>query len=137
MPTEGTSGFGSDWYRNLIQFLLDGGHYVWFAKLIAIGELLIGVMLLLGVFTGIAALGGATMNWNYVLMGTASANPLIFLVGLLIVLGWRTAGYWGIDRWLLPALGTPWRPGKLFRIGDKLTEEPLHYQSSKEHPESS
>jgi len=30
-------------------------------------------------------------------------------------LAWKTAGWWGLDRWILPALGTPWRPGLIFR----------------------
>jgi thiosulfate dehydrogenase [quinone] large subunit len=25
------------------------------------------------------------------------------------MLAWRVAGYYGVDRWLLPMLGTPWR----------------------------
>jgi len=29
-----------DWYRTFIQFLLDGGHYTWFAKLVTAGEIL-------------------------------------------------------------------------------------------------
>jgi hypothetical protein len=24
------------------------------------------------------------------------------------ILAWRVAGYYGVDRWLLPLLGTPW-----------------------------
>jgi thiosulfate dehydrogenase [quinone] large subunit len=27
------------------------------------------------------------------------------------MLAWRVAGYYGIDRYLLPKLGTPWRTG--------------------------
>ena len=30
---------------------------------------------------------------------------------ILILLGWKVAGWIGVDRWLLPALGTPWQPG--------------------------
>jgi len=32
------------------------------------------------------------------------------------VLAWRNAGWIGLDRWLLPALGTPWTPGRLFSV---------------------
>jgi aldehyde dehydrogenase (NAD+) len=28
----------------------------------------------------------------------------------LLMLAWKTAGWLGLDRWLLPALGTPWDP---------------------------
>src|SRR3990170_8179890 len=103
-----------DWYRAFLQALLDGGGYVWFAKLITFGELLVGVALILGVFTGIAAFFGGFMNWNFMMAGTASINPVLFTVSVLLVLAWKTAGWWGLDRWLLPLLGTPWQAGKLF-----------------------
>jgi hypothetical protein len=34
---------------------------------------------------------------------------------------WRVAGYYGLDRYLLPALGAPWRPGAVFRRGASTT----------------
>jgi thiosulfate dehydrogenase [quinone] large subunit len=55
------------------------------------------------------------MNFNYLLAGTVSTNPMMFLVAGLLVLAWKTAGWLGVDRFLLPALGTPWAPGKVFR----------------------
>ncbi len=106
-----------DWYRTFIQGLLDGGHYVWFAKLISVGELLIGVALLLGAFTGIAAFVGGFMNWNFMMAGTASINPVLFTLSILLLLAWKVAGWIGLDRWLLPALGVPWQPGWAFRGG--------------------
>src|SRR5262249_15602118 len=69
---------------------------------IAYGEFLVGLALILGFLTGLAALFGATMNFNYMLAGSASLNPVIFLGALLLVLAWRSAGYIGLDRWLLP-----------------------------------
>jgi thiosulfate dehydrogenase (quinone) large subunit len=104
-----------DWYRSFIQALLDGGHYAWFAPLIAVGETVVGIALLLGAFTGIASFFGGFMNWNFMMAGTASINPLLFTLSILLILAWRNAGWWGLDRWLLPLLGTPWLPGKLFR----------------------
>jgi thiosulfate dehydrogenase [quinone] large subunit len=99
-----------DWYRTFIQYLVDTQSWTWFAKLVAYGELAIGVLLILGAFTGVAAFLGAFMNWNYMMAGTASTNPLLFLLAVFIMLAWKTAGYWGLDRFLLPLLGTPWRP---------------------------
>lgn len=103
-----------DWYRTFIMGLLEGGHYVWFAKVVVAGELLVGIALILGLFTGISALAGAFMNWNFMMAGSASINPVLFPLSLLLVLAWRVSGYIGLDRWLLPMLGTPWQPGKLF-----------------------
>jgi thiosulfate dehydrogenase [quinone] large subunit len=92
-----------DWYRTLIQFLLDSGSYTWFAKLVTAGEILIGIALILGIFTGIAAFFGGFMNWNFMMAGTASINPVLFPLAILLVLAWKVAGWWGLDRWVLPA----------------------------------
>lgn len=103
-----------NWYRSFLQFLIDQHSYVWFAKLVAVGELLIGIALILGVFVGIAAFMGGFMNWNFMMAGSASTNPLLFLIAILLILAWKTAGYWGLDRFLLRYLGTPWKPGRAF-----------------------
>ncbi len=97
-----------DWFRECIQALLSGGHYTWFAKVIAVGEALVGIGLILGAFVGIAAFFGAVMNFNFMLAGSASTNPVLFLGAIFLILAWKTAGYWGLDRWLLKYLGTPW-----------------------------
>ncbi len=102
-----------DWYRAFLQTLLDGGHHVWFAKLITAGELLVGAALILGILTGFAAFFGGFMNWNFMLAGTASTNPVLFAISVALILAWKTAGWWGLDRWVLPLVGTPWQPGKL------------------------
>ena len=99
-----------DWYRAFIQFLVDTQAWTWFSKLVVAGELLIGLTLLLGAFTGIAAVFGGLMNWNFMMAGTTSVNPVFFLLSVLLIMAWKTAGYWGLDRVLLPVLGTPWRP---------------------------
>jgi thiosulfate dehydrogenase [quinone] large subunit len=94
--------------------MLDSGSYTWFAKLVTAGEILIGIGLILGIFTGIAAFFGGFMNWNFMMAGTASTNPVLFTISILLILAWKTAGWIGLDRWILPALGTPWQPGRLF-----------------------
>jgi thiosulfate dehydrogenase [quinone] large subunit len=94
-----------DWYRAFLQALLEGGHYTWFAKLVAIGEVAVGIALIIGLLVGIAALGGVFMNWHFVMAGAASTNAVLALVGTLLILAWRTAGWWGLDRWVLPLLG--------------------------------
>lgn len=101
----------TDWYRAFIQAMLDAEAYTWFSKIVVFGELLIGIGLILGAFTGLAAFFGGFLNWNFVMAGTASTNALLFAIATWLVLAWKTAGWIGLDRWLLPALGTPWRPG--------------------------
>ena len=53
------------------------------------------------------------MNLNFMLAGSASTNPVLLLLGFLLVLAWKTAGFIGLDRILLPILGTPWKTAKL------------------------
>jgi thiosulfate dehydrogenase [quinone] large subunit len=101
-----------DWYRTFIQVLVDSNASVWFAKVITFGELAIGLGLLVGAFVGVAAFFGALMNMSFLLAGTVSTNPVLFFVGILLILAWKNAGYLGLDRFLLPALGTPWRQPK-------------------------
>lgn len=103
-----------DWYRQFLQLLLDSSSYTWFAKLVVAGEILIGLALVIGAFTGIAAFFGGFMNWNFMMAGSASVNPVLFSLAVLLVLAWKTAGWWGLDRWMLPLLGSPWQPGRLF-----------------------
>ncbi len=112
VPTTGSPAIAVDWYRSFIQFMLDSGSYVWFAKLVAFGEFAVGIALIIGAFVGVAAFFGAFMNWNFMMAGVASTSPLLILVALLLILAWKTAGYWGADRFLLPRLGTPWTPNR-------------------------
>lgn len=110
----GRAAITYDWYRSFLQYLLDAQAYTWFAKIISYGELLIGIALVIGAFVGIAAFFGGFMNINFMLAGTASTNPVLFTVAILLILAWKVAGYYGVDRYVLPALGTPWKPGRVF-----------------------
>ncbi|RMG95574.1 MAG: DoxX family membrane protein [Chloroflexi bacterium] len=109
VPEQGRPPIAFDWYRSFIQFLLDTESYTWFAKVIAYGEFLVGIALILGLFTGIAAFFGGFMNWNFIMAGAASTNGLMLVVAMLLILAWKVAGYIGLDYFLLPRLGTPWR----------------------------
>lgn len=102
-----------DWYNNFIQFMVNNHWEGFFGKLIAFGETAVGLGLIFGAFVGIAAVSGAFMNLNFMLAGSASTNPVLLLLGFLLVLAWKTAGYIGLDRYLLPILGTPWKGAKV------------------------
>jgi thiosulfate dehydrogenase (quinone) large subunit len=109
IPAEGRPPIAFDWYRGFLQGMLDAEAYVWFAKLVAYGELLVGIALIIGAFTGIAAFFSGFMNWNFMMAGSASTNPMLFLVAVGLILAWKVAGYIGADYFLLSWLGTPWR----------------------------
>ena len=57
------------------------------------------------------------MNMSFLLAGSASTNPVLFTLAVGLMLAWRVAGYYGLDRYLLPALGAPWRPGSPVSVG--------------------
>jgi thiosulfate dehydrogenase [quinone] large subunit len=101
------------WYGAFLQNFV-APHPVFWSHLVAYGELLVGIGLIVGALTGIAAFFGLFMNLNYMLAGTVSTNPILFSLSIGIVLAWRVAGYLGADRFLLPLLGAPWQPGSLF-----------------------
>ncbi len=103
------------WYAWFLQHLVLPGIVFW-SYLVSFGELLVGIALILGIFTGIAAFFGGFMNVNYLMAGAVSTNPILFVVATWLVLAWRTAGWIGLDRWILPTLGTPWRPGRIFQV---------------------
>ena len=101
------------WYRSFLELLIDIDASPWLSWLIVLGEIAVGLGLLLGALTGIAAFFGATMNASLAVVGSASDNPVLFTLAVGVMLAWRVAGYYGLDRYLLPELGTPWRTGSM------------------------
>ncbi len=129
IPATGRPPIALDWYRNFIQFLLDTHSYTWFAKLVAYSELLIGIALILGAFTGIAAFFGGFMNWNFIMAGSASVNGIMFAIAVGLILAWKVAGYIGLDYFLLPLIGTPWgrhHPDQALKVDQPMkADQPL------------
>lgn len=110
------------WYAAFLQNVVLPNIKVW-SYAISIGETVVGVALVLGLFTGIAAFFGGFMNVNYLMSGAVSTNPILFVVATWLVLAWKTAGWIGLDHWVLPALGTPWSPGFIFKSQKKGEEK--------------
>ena len=101
------------WYADFLQSVVLPNATV-FSYMVAFGEVAVGLGLILGMLTGIAAFFGVLMNTNFLLAGTVSTNPILALPGILLVLAWRNAGWFGLDRWVLPMVGTPWQHGSIF-----------------------
>lgn len=117
IPEQGRPAITYEWYRDFINVLINANAETWFAWLVTLGEIAVGVALIFGLLTGIAAFFGALMNMSFLLAGSASTNPVLFMMAIGLMLAWKVAGYYGLDRWLLPRLGTPWRPGSIFARG--------------------
>jgi len=109
IPDKGSPKIAFEWYRDFLNVMLQNDAFVWFAFLIVFGEIAVGLGLLTGTLTGVAAFFGALMNMSFLLAGSASSNPVLFTFAIGLILAWRVAGYYGVDRILLPMLGVPWR----------------------------
>ena len=42
------------------------------------------------------------MNMLYLLAGSASTNPVMLILSLFLLMAWKVAGYYGLDRIVLP-----------------------------------
>jgi thiosulfate dehydrogenase (quinone) large subunit len=104
----GRAAITFEWYRDFLNFLIANHAQTWFGYVIVFGEIAVGLGLIFGVLTGFAAFFGAFMNMSFLLAGSASSNPVLFTLGIGLILAWRVAGWYGVDRWLLPRLGVPW-----------------------------
>jgi thiosulfate dehydrogenase [quinone] large subunit len=92
------------WYAGLVrQVFLPNADL--FGYLVAFGEVLVGAALILGILTRFSAAMGLVMSFAYLFAGTSGDNPLMVLLGLpMVLVGGAAAGYYGIDRYLLPFL---------------------------------
>ena len=102
------------YYAWFLQHLVQPYPAFW-AYAITFGEILVGLGLIVGLFTGIAAFFGGFLNANYLLAGTVSTNPALFILATGLVLAWKIAGLIGLDFFALPLLGVPGAPGRLLR----------------------
>lgn len=104
----GKSAIEYAWYGNFLKLLVSSGAYVWMAKLVSVGETLVGIALILGMFTGFAAFFGGFMNFNYLMAGVVSVNPLFLILAGTLILAWKVSGYIGVDYFLVPRVGALW-----------------------------
>ena len=91
------------WYASFLKSTVLPNLVTW-SNAIAVGEVLVGIGLIVGAVTGVAAFFGLFMNLNFMLAGTVSINPILFVLSVFLILAWRVAGYWGLDKYVLPHL---------------------------------
>ena len=73
-----------------------------FSYAVAYGEVLVGLALILGLVTRFAASMGMLMNLAYLFAGTVSSNPQMLVAEVAIATAGIAAGYYGVDRYLMP-----------------------------------
>ncbi|UOQ48399.1 DoxX family protein [Gracilibacillus caseinilyticus] len=91
------------WWATFLEGVALPGANV-FSFMVMWGEFLVGIALILGIFTNFAALMGIIMNFAFVFSGTVSTNgQMILLTAILLVAGYN-AGRFGLDRYVIPFL---------------------------------
>lgn len=100
------------WYAGFIEnFALPNAKL--FSYLVAFGEVLVGISLILGLLTTVGLVAGALMNLNFLLAGTTSTNPTMYTGAILLLIAGANAYYLGLDRFVLPYIAPKLR--KIFK----------------------
>ena len=83
-------------------------------RLITFGEMAVGLGLLLGAADRRRVPSSARPMKHVVPAGGLGLDEpgIMAMLALLVILAWKVAGYYGLDRWSRSILGTPWKPGK-------------------------
>ncbi|MBM7660325.1 thiosulfate dehydrogenase [quinone] large subunit [Bacillus mesophilus] len=102
-PVAGPDGVVYGWYVTFLETVALPNVSL-FNFLVAWGELLVGLGLILGCFTTAAAFFGVLMNFAFMLAGTVSHNPTDILMGIIIMVAGYNAGRYGLDRWVIPMI---------------------------------
>lgn len=91
------------WWATFLEvFALPNAEF--FNFMVAWGEVLVGIALILGIFTNFAALMGMTMNFAFLFSGTVSTNAQMVLLTFFLLVAGFNAGRYGLDRWVIPFL---------------------------------
>lgn len=98
----------TQWYAAFLQYIVLPNVTAW-SNAIAVGELLVGLGLIVGIFTTTAAFFGFFMNLNFLFAGAVSSNPVLLVLSLLLMIAHRVAGHWGLDRFVRPILSRTFR----------------------------
>lgn len=111
--TTGKGGASYGWWAAFLHnFVIPNASLV--GRVVTLGELLIGIGLIVGLFTGAAAVAGLLLNLTYMFSGSAGVNPMYALLSVFLILAWRNAGWIGVDRFVLQNAWTPHRRGSVF-----------------------
>lgn len=95
---------GSAVYPNYVAFLenfaLPNADVI--SLIIPLGEVLVGLGLIVGVLTSYAAFFAIVMNMAFLMAGSVSTNPWMIALTFFLLVAGANAGRLGGDRWVLP-----------------------------------
>lgn len=99
----------SQWYAWMIEnvFLPNA---VILSYMVAIGEVLVGIALLIGIFTRFATSMAILMNMAFFYAGTVSTLPFVLPLQLAMLFLGYYAGYYGVDGLILARISNWFRP---------------------------
>lgn len=100
------------WYASFLQQSVSSHTTIW-SNAIVLGEIAVGLGLIVGLFTATAAFFGFFMNLNFMLAGTVSLNPIMMLLAIGIMSAHRVAGHWGLGRYAAHFYRR-WTPGSAY-----------------------
>ena len=89
------------WWASFLETVALPGADI-FTFMVMWGEFLVGLALILGLFTNFAALMGITMNFAFLFSGTVSTNAQMVLLTVFLLVAGYNAGKFGLDRWVIP-----------------------------------
>ncbi|AKS68220.1 DoxX family protein [Staphylococcus schleiferi] len=111
--------------------------YTWFLKtivlpmtplvnvLIPLLEVIVGLLLILGLFTSVGVFVGLILNFMFLFAGTVSVNPLYILISVFIFMGGYNSGKIGLDYFIKSILST-----KFFRFFNYYPESHQNHTKS-------
>ncbi|MEO8287439.1 MAG: DoxX family protein [Chloroflexota bacterium] len=91
------------WYTDLVNNVFMPNATI-FSTLVAIGEVAVGVALVLGIVTKFAAFWGAVMNFSFLAAGVSSSNPQMLVLEVAMIFGGAGVAFYGVDKFLMPYL---------------------------------
>ncbi|MGO3469246.1 MAG: Crp/Fnr family transcriptional regulator [Weissella hellenica] len=101
-PVTGATGAPAyDWYTKFLENIVQPNLGI-FDFMVQYGELLIGLELIFGTLTTLATFFGLGLNFTYLLAGMISTNPILIILGTLLLVAGLNAGKIGGDRWVIP-----------------------------------
>jgi thiosulfate dehydrogenase [quinone] large subunit len=105
-----------DWYVWLVNHVFLPNATL-FSTLVALGEVSVGIALILGLFTKFAALMGAIMNFVFLAAGTSSVSPQMIVLEVAMVFAGAGVAFYAVDHFLMPNIA------RLFHV--KAEEKPI------------